>query len=101
METASRKSWWDMYCIRNSRSRNRNIRSYFSRIDGVIIASSGNGGLYWICRKSNASKPEELVFLNESGRDRLGFLSVRIVSLLILCMQNLFLAFFAIETSFH
>ena len=67
----------------------------------MITASSGNGGLYWICRKSNASKPEELAFSNESRRNRLGFLYVRIGSLLILCMQNLFLAFFAIETSFH
>jgi len=33
------------------------MRSYLSRIEEVITASSGNGGLYCNCRKSNASRP--------------------------------------------
>ena len=69
METPSRKSWWEMYCIRDRWSRKRNIRSYFSRIEDVIIASRGKGGLYWICRKSSASRPAN-VSLIWIGRGR-------------------------------
>ena len=59
--------------MRNIRSKNRNIRSYFSSIEDVIIASNGNGGLYWICRKSNASNPVSFVLYTVGGKDRLDF----------------------------